>query len=121
MHTVVSDVIADVVAPSAAQVDRAGEFPRAAIEALAKAGLLGLTSSVEVGGGGQGLRAAAEVITELATACGSTAMITLMHYSATAALEAHGPAEVRREIAAGRYLAMLAFSEAARAATSGRR
>ncbi|WP_327104861.1 acyl-CoA dehydrogenase family protein [Nonomuraea glycinis] len=112
MHTVVSDVIADVVAPSAAQVDRAGEFPRAAIEALAKAGLLGLTSSVEVGGGGQGLRAAAEVITELATACGSTAMITLMHYSATAALEAHGPAEVRREIAAGRYLAMLAFSEA---------
>ncbi|GGO66891.1 acyl-CoA dehydrogenase family protein [Nonomuraea cavernae] len=112
MSTDLDTVIADAIAPSAAETDRTGAFPRAGLEALGKAGLLGLTSAVEVGGGGQGLRAAAEVVTALAAVCGSTAMITLMHYSATAALEAHGPEEVRRAIAEGRYLAMLAFSEA---------
>ncbi|MEV0592863.1 acyl-CoA dehydrogenase family protein [Nonomuraea cavernae] len=111
MSTDLDAVIADAIAPSAAETDRTGAFPRAGLEALGKAGLLGLTSAVEVGGGGQGLRAAAEVVTALAAVCGSTAMITLMHYSATAALEAHGPEEVRRAIAEGRYLAMLAFSE----------
>jgi alkylation response protein AidB-like acyl-CoA dehydrogenase len=97
-----SAVISDVIEPAAAEIDRSGAFPRAGVEALGKAGLLGLMSGPEVGGGGQGLRAAAEVITELGAVCGSTAMITLMHYSATALIEAHGPAAVREAIADGR-------------------
>lgn len=99
-------VIADVIAPAAAGTDRSGTFPRAGIEALGKAGLLGLT-----GGAGRGLRDAAEVVTALAGVCGSTAMVVLMHYASAAVIEAHGPAEVREAIAEGRYLATLAFSE----------
>ena len=104
-------VVADVVAPSAVDVDTTGRFPREAIDALAGAGILGLTSAVDVGGGGQGLRAAADVIERLAGTCGSTGMVVLMHYAAVAILEGHGHADVRGEIAAGRHLTTLAFSE----------
>ncbi|MDQ6799116.1 MAG: acyl-CoA dehydrogenase, partial [Actinomycetota bacterium] len=45
------------------------------------------------------------------THCASTAMVVMMHYAATAVIEAHGPVEVRQAIPAGRYLATLAFSE----------
>jgi len=104
-------VIEDVVAPNAQETDRTGAFPHAGIDALGEAGILGLCSAAEVGGGGQGPRAAAEVVEGLATACASTAMIVMMHFSATAAIEAFGPEPVRREIAAGRHLSTLAFSE----------
>ncbi len=105
-------VLDDVVAPDAPAVDRDATFPKRSLDALAGAGLLGLTSSAEVGGGGQGMRQAAEVIERLAGTCGSTAMVVLMHYTATAAIEGHGPEPVRRAVAAGRHLSTLAFSEA---------
>jgi isovaleryl-CoA dehydrogenase len=104
-------VLSQVVAPAAVQVDRHGAFPRAAVDALGRAGLLGLVSAREVGGGGQALRAAAEVVERLAGACGSTAMVVCMHYAATAVIEAHGPRPVREQVAAGRHLSTLAFSE----------
>lgn len=105
-------VITEVVAPQAAEIDRTAKFPRPAVEALGKAGLLGLLSSTEVGGMGQTLRAATEVVERLARECASTAMVTCMHYSAAAVIEAHGPKEVRQAIAAGKHLTTLAFSEA---------
>lgn len=82
------------------------------MDALAKAGLLGLVSSADVGGRGQGLRVAAGVIEKLAGTCGSTAMVLLMHYAAVAVLEANGSEAVRRAIAADEHLSTLAFSEA---------
>jgi alkylation response protein AidB-like acyl-CoA dehydrogenase len=54
VHERLTAVIADVIAPSAAEVDRTGTFPRAAIDALARAGVLGAASATEVGGGGGG-------------------------------------------------------------------
>jgi len=107
-----SRIICDVVAPNTGDVDRRGAFPRAAIDALGKAGTLGLISGTAVGGSGQGMRAAAEVVEQLSAACGSTAMVVLMHYAAVPVIEAHGPADVREAIAEGRHLATLAFSEA---------
>lgn len=104
-------VLSQVVEPTAVQVDREGAFPRAAVDALGRAGLLGLVNAREVGGGGEGLRAATEVVERLAGACGSTAMVVCMHYAATAVIEAHGPRAVREAIAAGRHLSTLAFSE----------
>ncbi|MEU8009420.1 acyl-CoA dehydrogenase family protein [Micromonospora parva] len=104
-------VIDDVIRPQAPIVDRDGAFPRPGVDALAAAGLLGLASSTEVGGGGHGMRAVAEVIERLAAECGSTAMVVLMHYAATAVVEAHGPRDVRAAIAAGDHLTTLAFSE----------
>lgn len=107
-----SAVIDDVIAPDAAEVDRTGRFPRAGIDALAQAGVLGAASAEAVGGGGGGLGEVAEIVERLASACSSTAMVVLMHFSAVALLEAHGPAEVRQVVARGRHLSTLAFSEA---------
>jgi isovaleryl-CoA dehydrogenase len=105
-------VITDVVAPAATTTDEQGTFPSGAIKALGEAGILGLTASPDVGGGGGSMRDAAEVVLRLAANCGSTAMVVLMHYAGTALIEAHGPEDVRQEIAAGRHLTTLAFSEA---------
>jgi len=107
----VERVATDVVARTAAEVDRAGAFPEASIEALRAAGLLGLISATGVGGKGQSPCAAARVVERLARECGSTAMVVCMHYAATAAIERFGADDVRREIAAGRHLSTLAFSE----------
>jgi alkylation response protein AidB-like acyl-CoA dehydrogenase len=104
-------VLADVVRPSAIGVDRDGSYPRDSVTALGDAGILGLVSAAEVGGGGGDLGDAARVVERLAGTCGSTAMVVLMHYAATAVLEAHGPTRVREQIAAGKHLATLAFSE----------
>ncbi len=105
-------VIADVVGPAAADVDRRGTYPRAALDALGRAGLLGLVSAPEVGGSGEGHRAATAVVQGLAEHCGSTAMVLMMHYCAAAVLEAHGASDVREKVAAGEYVSTLAFSEA---------
>ena len=105
-------VVADVVAPAAVEIDQTGAFPRAAIDALGAAGLLGLISAPEVGGQGLAHRAAALLVERLARECASTAMVVCMHYAATAVIEAHGPREVREAIAAGGHLTTLAFSEA---------
>ena len=105
------ELITTTVEPAAAAVDAAGSFPRATIDALAAAGFLGLTSAPEVGGAGGTLADAATVVRRLAAACGSTGMVMCMHYSATAIIEAQGPESVRRDIAAGRHLSTLAFSE----------
>ncbi|MGC4863414.1 acyl-CoA dehydrogenase family protein [Micromonospora sp. DT41] len=111
-HRAALQAVLDVdVRPHAADIDRSGRYPRSAIAALGDAGLLGLTSAREVGGAGLGLDAAAEVVEALAGVCGSTAMVTLMHYAATAAIELSGPEDVRRSIAAGRHVTTLAFSE----------
>lgn len=104
-------VIADVVAPGAADVDRDGVFPRASVDALASAGLLGIASSPDVGGAGAGLSEQAAIVEHLASACSSTAMVVLMHYAATSVIEAHGPRHVREAIARGEHLSTLAFSE----------
>jgi alkylation response protein AidB-like acyl-CoA dehydrogenase len=107
----VETIASEVVAPLAAELDATARFPRAAVDALAKAGVLGLISATEVGGMGHGPRAAAWVIERLARECGSTAMVVCMHYAGTAVIETHGDLETRRAIAAGRHLSTLAFSE----------
>lgn len=110
--TALAPVVTEVVAPTADEIDRTGAYPRAALDALGRTGLLGLISSTHIGGMGQGHRAVALVIEELGRHCASTAMVTLMHYCAAAVIEAFGPDDVREQIAAGTYVTTLAFSEA---------
>jgi alkylation response protein AidB-like acyl-CoA dehydrogenase len=111
-----SKIAADVLAPNAAEVDLQARFPKAGMEALAAAGLYGLCLPREAGGKGEGMRAFAGVVEELAGACGSTAMIYVMHVSATQAIAAASHLANRdsilKDIAAGRQLTTLAFSEA---------
>lgn len=104
-------VATNVVAEHAIGVDKEGRFPRESIDALTRAGLLGLVSDTSVGGMGQGIRAAAEVVERLAEDCGSTAMVMCMHYAGATVIEKFGSDAVRREIAAGKHLSTLAFSE----------
>jgi alkylation response protein AidB-like acyl-CoA dehydrogenase len=108
---VLEELITTVVDPAAPEVDASGTFPRAAVTALGQRGIGGLLSAPDVGGRGGSLADAAAVVRRLAASCGSTAMVMCMHYSATAVIEAYGPVEVRRAIAAGEHLSTLAFSE----------
>ena len=107
----VEEVASTIVRENAIDVDGKGEFPQASIKALGEAGLLGLLSAKEVGGMGESLRAGVEVVSRLAQECGSTAMVTCMHFCGTIVLENHGPESVRKDIAQGNHLTTLAFSE----------
>jgi alkylation response protein AidB-like acyl-CoA dehydrogenase len=101
----------EVIAPAAAEIDRNGAYPRAALAELGKAGLLGLISAKEVGGMGEGHRAATRVVERIARDCASTAMVVCMHYCGAAVIEAHGPRDAREAIARGENVTTLAFSE----------
>ncbi|HEU0031566.1 MAG TPA: acyl-CoA dehydrogenase family protein [Kofleriaceae bacterium] len=109
-YQAVLESVAATTAAHAAEVDR-GTFPTAALAAMRDHGLLGLVSSTDVGGHGRGLREAAVVVERLARECASTAMVACMHYVATTVIELSGPRRVRGDIAAGRHLTTLAFSE----------
>jgi alkylation response protein AidB-like acyl-CoA dehydrogenase len=102
--------IAAAIANAAPETDK-GVFPSAAIRGLGDAGFLGLISSKDVGGHGLGMDAAAFVVQRIARECASTAMVVTMHYCAAAVIEAHGPIDIRKAIAAGKHLSTLAFSE----------
>jgi alkylation response protein AidB-like acyl-CoA dehydrogenase len=104
------ETAAGTAARNAAATDR-GNFPTETLAEVRAAGLFGLVSSREVGGHGFGLAEAAIVVERLAHECGSTAMIVCMHYCGTAVIEALGPIETRKAIAAGQHLTTLAFSE----------
>ncbi|HEY7545281.1 MAG TPA: acyl-CoA dehydrogenase family protein [Blastocatellia bacterium] len=110
-----ASIARDVALPSAAEVDAEARFPQESLAALARGGLLGLTVPKEFGGKGQGPRAFAAAVEELAQGCTSAAMIYVMHISAAQALiastELARREEILRDVAAGRHLTTLAFSE----------
>jgi alkylation response protein AidB-like acyl-CoA dehydrogenase len=105
----------EVLARHAEDVDHLGRWPGESIDALGKSGLLGLTVPATCGGAGEGVRTFAVVTRTLAEQCASTAMIYLMHLCATQVLVASKVFAQRdsllRDIAAGRHLSTLAFSE----------
>jgi alkylation response protein AidB-like acyl-CoA dehydrogenase len=106
--------VAAVAAENAEQVDVDGAFPAAAVDALRGSGLLGLILPQEIGGIGAGPVEFTEVVSELAAACGSTAMVYLMHAAAAVAVAAappRGMPELLSAMASGESLGTLAFSE----------
>lgn len=105
----------DVLAKYAADVDHQARWPAESLDSLRQAGLMGLTVPTAQGGGGQGPRTFASVVANLAEGCASTAMIYLMHVCGTQVIAAASGFsrrdDVLRDIAAGRHLSTLAFSE----------
>lgn len=83
--------VLEVARAHAREVDLDGRFPAEAVSALRQSGLLGLTLPEEVGGLGGGPQELVTVLTSLAGACGSTAMIYLMHISAAMPIAAAPP------------------------------
>ena len=110
------DIADRVLAPAARQHDKEGLFSTEAVAALGEAGLLGLMLPGELSGAGLGPRSFATVTTTLAEADASAAMVYLMHTVAAATILAARPdatvAPILGDIAAGRHLSTLAFSEA---------
>src|SRR3954454_15254670 len=108
-------VARDVLAKHAADVDKQARWPAESIDALKAGGFLGLTVPASHGGAGQGPRAFANVVAKLAEGCASTAMIYLMHVVATQSIAAATGFGRRdqtlKDIAAGKHLSTLAFSE----------
>jgi alkylation response protein AidB-like acyl-CoA dehydrogenase len=111
----VTAVVRDQIAPRASEVDVEGRFPTEQLAALGKLGLFGLSIPKGQGGLGLGPRAFVSAVEEIATGCASTAMIYVMHVAALQAIA--GSTTLARkdallsEIAAGRHLTTLAFSE----------
>ena len=105
----------EVAAPLAPEIDRQGRFPSESVHALTEQGFPGLCLPVEFGGQGQTAAVFASVVEEIAHACGSTAMIYVMHVVAAQAIVASTTlsrrAKLLREIARGEHLTTLAFSE----------
>nr|MBA2638149.1 acyl-CoA dehydrogenase family protein [Solirubrobacterales bacterium] len=107
------------VAAIAEEVDREARFPRASIEALARAGLLGLGVPDRFGGPGGGPEKVVAAIEQVAGACASTAMVYVMQVVAVQTLiagtgeeEPDGPKHAALAAAArGEHLATLAYSE----------
>jgi alkylation response protein AidB-like acyl-CoA dehydrogenase len=110
------DIADRILAPSARQNDKDARFSSDAIAALGSGGLLGITLPVEIGGSALGPRTVAAVVATLAEADASAAMVYLMHICATATISAarNGAtvSQTLKDIAAGRHLSTLAFSEA---------
>src|SRR5215211_4464410 len=108
------DVVLKAAREHAAAVDADARFPAEAVAALRESGLLGLTIPTEHGGLGAGPAAFVQVTRDIAAACGSTAMVYLMHVAAAMTVAAAPPGaqpDLLARLADGRALGTLAFSE----------
>ena len=112
------EIAGRVLTPSAGQNDKAGRFSTEAVESLGESGLLGLMLATDFGGLALGPRSFAAAVAALAEADASVAMVYIMHILGAATISAARPGAAQavtpmlREIAAGRHLSTLAFSEA---------
>jgi alkylation response protein AidB-like acyl-CoA dehydrogenase len=73
----------EFLAPHAAEVDAQARFPTEGMTALARGGFYGLCLDSQFGGQGQSPATFAAVVEELARQCASTAMVYVMHMTAT--------------------------------------
>jgi alkylation response protein AidB-like acyl-CoA dehydrogenase len=110
------DIADRVLAPAARNNDKEARFSADAVKALGPAGLLGVMLPAEIGGAALGPRTFAAIVGALAETDASVAMVYLMHVCAAATIAAArkdaAVAPTLKEIAAGRHLSTLAFSEA---------
>jgi alkylation response protein AidB-like acyl-CoA dehydrogenase len=116
-QTKLEDAVAEVTRVAVAhaeQVDTEGTFPVDAVAALRKSGLLGLVIAEDAGGMGAGPAEFTQVLGAIAAACGSTAMIYLMHVAAAVTVASAPPTafpDLLGRMASGEALGTLAFSE----------
>jgi alkylation response protein AidB-like acyl-CoA dehydrogenase len=120
----VTDVVAraraladDLLFPAAPAVDAAGAVPAGHLDALAAAGLYGLTGPTDAGGLAADLATTAAVVEELAAGDLSTAFVWLQHLGVLRRVAA-GPAPLREallaDLCAGRRRAGIALQAAVR-------
>ena len=103
------------IAPHAAEADEREAYPQASLDAVRDAGFVRALYPPEHGGDGGDLLTTALVIEELARACASTALTTLVTRTAVTAIVRHGSDELQRRylpgVAAGEQQASYCLSE----------
>lgn len=82
--------VAKVAALHADDVDRAGRFPKEAIDVMKAERLMGIQIPIDCGGEGSSTSDIAEVCTILAQSCAASAMIFAMHQIKVSSLVSHG-------------------------------
>jgi alkylation response protein AidB-like acyl-CoA dehydrogenase len=109
------EIAAEVLESRAAHHDASGEFPGEGIQALAKAGLLGMLVPAEYGGLDVSYETFTEIVEILGRACASTAMVLVMHHCQYVMVVDHGTTRQREAflppIARGEELVASATTE----------
>ncbi|CAM5273126.1 acyl-CoA dehydrogenase family protein [Streptomyces violaceorubidus] len=95
--SLVRDIAQREIAPSAAEEEGTGRFPREVFTLLSDAGLLGLPYDPEFGGGEQPYEVYLQVLEELAAARLTVGLGVSVHTLASYALAAHGTKEQQAE------------------------
>jgi alkylation response protein AidB-like acyl-CoA dehydrogenase len=111
----IRDLVAEHVAPRAAAIDAAGEFPTDVREALASHDIFALPFDEEHGGTGTGALMLVVAIEEIAKACASSSLMLAVQDLGTLPIRLAGSPEQRDRLlprfASGEWLAAFALSE----------
>jgi alkylation response protein AidB-like acyl-CoA dehydrogenase len=107
LRAAVRAVCEDKIAPLAAEVDEAGEFPQASYDALRKADFHAVHIPEEYGGAGADALSTCLVIEEVARVCASTSLIPAVNKLGTMPLLLSASEDLRK-----RYLPAVATGEA---------
>ena len=107
LRKMVRQLAEDVIAPRAAEIDEAAEYPWDVHEALKKADLLAIHVPEEYGGAGADRIAHSIVVEELARVCASSSLIVAGNKLGTMGLVLSGSEELKQ-----RYLPLVARGEA---------
>lgn len=83
------EAVADIAAQHADAVDREARFPREAVDALRRQGLLGIMVPVELGGEDATISDIAELCAVLGRACSAASMVFAMHQIKMSSLVHH--------------------------------
>lgn len=82
--------VAAVAAQHADDVDKAGRFPKEAVDAMKAERLMGIQIPLDCGGEGRSISEIAELCTIMAQGCAASAMIFAMHQIKASSLVSHG-------------------------------
>ena len=107
LRKMVRQLAEDVIAPRAAEIDEAAEYPWDVHEALKKADLLAIHVPEEYGGAGADRIAHSIVVEEIARVCASSSLIVAGNKLGTMGLVLSGSEELKQ-----RYLPLVARGEA---------
>jgi alkylation response protein AidB-like acyl-CoA dehydrogenase len=112
----VRELVAEKVAPRAAEIDERGEFPQDIRKLFAESDMLGIPIPVEYGGLGGSFLTYVKVVEEIAKACASSSLIVAVQELAMLPVLIAGSAEQKEKylpkLASGEWIAAYALTEA---------
>ncbi len=115
MLAAVRELVAERVAPRAAQIDESGEFPWDVKEVFAQNDLLGVPIPTEYGGLGGTFLTYVKIVEEIAKACASSSLIVAVQELGMLPIMIAGTQEQKHrflpKIASGEHLAAYALTE----------